>query len=64
MDSTDSLEMHCEQPGLWLIEGVQVRRVKRDRWKIEWEPGETWSTVETFREAKQRIVDCINAGTL
>ena len=64
MDGVESLEMSCEEPGLWLIEGVQVRRATRGRWLIIWEPGVRSETVASFREAKRRIVDGINEGWL
>lgn len=60
MDGIADLEMRCEQPGLWWIEGVQVRRVRRGRWLIVWEPGVRSEQFPSFYEAKKAIVDHIN----
>ena len=64
MEGTDSLEMGCEEPGLWWVEGLQVKRTGRGRWVIVWEPGVRAEQVGSFAEAKRRIVDAINADSL
>jgi hypothetical protein len=67
MNGIESLEQRCEEPGLWLIEGWQVRRVKFSRrgkagqvWLVIWEPGEEAGKYNTLDEARAAIVDRIN----
>lgn len=66
MDSTKDLAQECEEPGLWLIEGIQVRRKRSNhgstRWVIVWEPGVRVETVVSLDAARRRIVDVINEG--
>lgn len=67
MIGVEGLEQCCEQPGLWTIEGVQVRRIgpaRRPVWRIIWEPGVRSEAVTTLAEARRRIVDAINEGRL
>lgn len=73
LEGIHELATCCEEPGLWTIESLQVRRTKRRwmtksgylskpriSWVIVWEPGERSEYVHTLREAKAKIVDAIN----
>lgn len=67
MIGVEGLEQVCEQPGMWLIEGLQVRRHRLGDlvwWVIVWEPGVRSEQVPTLAEARRRIVDAINEGRL
>lgn len=52
------MEARCEQPGLWLIEGYQVRRNARGRWIIPKING--GCVCESFEEALQVLADYLD----
>ena len=56
MTDRDSLERQCIEPGLWLVEGFQVRRTGRGRWLVVGLPN---GTASSFHEALGLIVDAI-----
>ncbi len=35
-DHEPGLEEGCVRPGMWTIEGYDVERVRRGRWRVRW----------------------------
>lgn len=56
-DLMSRLECGCVEPGLWWVEGIQVRRVSRGRWLVVWEVGKRSEPVDSFEDALGRIAE-------
>lgn len=52
------MEHRCIEPGLWLVEGYQVRRSPTG-WIIVWEFGVSFEKFVTFEDAIQAVADKI-----
>lgn len=68
LNGIDGLERGCIEPGLWLVEGHQVRKVTGSKgpWLVVrlrggQDPREQIATTRTFREALGKLVDHLNA---
>lgn len=48
------MEHRCEKPGLWFVEGAQVRRIGT-RWVVE--VGETAETFPSFTDAIVHVAE-------
>jgi hypothetical protein len=69
LDGIDGLERGCIEPGLWLVEGHQVRKVPGSRgpWLVirlrgGQDPRDPIAMTRTFREALEGLVDHLNAA--